>query len=94
MRSLVLTLVLVSLLAPLAAAQSEAAECEPAMSSPDEAFGGHIFLAWGGVWVYEESNGVAGIQRGDDDVVDQDCGSGSDAFRFEGFVDFVLDLLG
>ncbi len=80
---------------PAAAAVGQRGEgtCTPGMSSPSESLGGDLFVAWGGMWVYDEANGLAGIQRGDDDATDDACGEWSDAFRFVSYQDAAAHLV-
>lgn len=83
-----LVLTLLVALAP-AAANHDAQPCEPSATPPDAEMGGVYVdvtltqnLAKSRVWIYEEDNGLPGLQRGDELVRDETCGHGADALVF------------
>lgn len=64
---------------------TEDGACTPTASTPTaEVDGSSVFVDKGliSVWIYEDTNGVPGIQRGDPVVTDEACGHGADHIVF------------
>ncbi len=69
----------------VATATHESSDCSPTASEADvEAEGyavfvdDHVLPDDVSVWIYQESNGLDGIQRGDSVATDEACGHGAD----------------
>lgn len=87
---LALCMLTVGLAAPMATADHDSTSCEVTASEPTaEAEGFAVFVDeiagdeyLYSIWVYQESNGLDGIQRHDSVVQDELCGHDGDTIRF------------